>query len=143
AVFLAGYELEVAGEGVVAGRPATRVRVRSTDLARSPLALQPGVEAAELQLDSERGLVLRLAELVDGEEARVREGEQIDYDQPPPQGTFEFQLPDGASARGQTEPRATTVDQAATLASFAMLKLAEAPPDWHVQAIYTGATERP
>jgi hypothetical protein len=143
AAFLAGHDLEVAGEGAVAGRPATRVRVQSTDLARSPFGLQPGVETAELLLDSERGLILRLAELVDGEEALVREVEQIDYDQPPPEGTFGFELPAGASARGQAEPQPTTVDRAAALASFTMLKLAEPPPGWHVQAVYTGAAERP
>jgi hypothetical protein len=37
----------------------------------------------------------------------------------------------------------TTVDAAAALASFQMLKLKSAPPEWRVQTIYVAATERP
>ena len=140
--FLAGYALEPAGEAKVAGRPAIRVRVGgSTE--HHPFGLEPGIGQAELLLDAERGVVLRRAELVDGEEAFVREVERISYDEPQPPETFVFQLPAGASARGQAEPQVTTVDAAAALASFQTFKLSSAPPEWRVQAIYVAPTERP
>jgi hypothetical protein len=143
AEFLAGYELEPAGEAVIAERPVRRVRVRRTSAERGPFGVEPAIDAAELLLDAERGLVLRRAELVDGEEAFVREVERIAYDEPLPPETFVFELPAGASARGLAEPRVTTVDEAAALASFSVLKLGTVPADWRVQAIYVGPTERP
>lgn len=90
-----------------------------------------------------RGVVLRRAELVDGEEAFVREVEQIVYDGSLPQEVFAFELPPGASARGRAEPQITTVDAAAKLASCPVFKLEPVPPEWRVQAIYVAATERP
>jgi hypothetical protein len=144
AEFLSGYELEPTGEAVIAERLARRVHVRRTSSAeRGPFGLEPGIDEAELLLDAERGLVLRRAELVDGEEAFVREVKRIAYDEPLPSETFVFELPPGASAQGRAESRPTTVDDAAALASFTVLKLATVPPDWRVQAIYVGATERP
>lgn len=140
---LAGCTLEPAGESLAAGRPATRVRVRGTSAGHRPSGLEPGIEEAELLLDAERGLVLRRADLVDGEEAFVREVERITYDQMLPPETFVFELPSGASARGRAEPQMTTVDAAAALASFRVFKLEPAPSDWRVQAVYIAATERP
>ena len=143
AEFLAGYELEGEGEAAVAGRAARRVRVRRRSVERTPFGLEPGVEEAELLLDAECGLVLRRADLVDSEEAFVREVESIAFDQPLAPETFTFELPAGASARGQAEPQVTTVDDAAALASFTVFKLGAVPPEWRVQAIYLGPTQRP
>lgn len=142
--FLSGFSLEPLGEAVVAGRSARRVRVRSTGgFANRPLVLDPGVEEAEVLLDAERGLILRRAALVDEEEASVLEVEQIAYDEELPPETFVFELPAGASARGQAEPEVTTVDAAAALASFRVFKIESVPPDWRVQAVYVPATQRP
>lgn len=141
--FLAGYALEPIGESVVAGLRAVRVSARATSRDHRPFGLEPGVEEAELLLDAERGVVLRRAELVDGEEAFVREVEQVVYDGSLPQEVFVFELPPGASARGRAEPQITTVDAAAKLASFPVFKLEPVPPEWRVQAIYVAATERP
>jgi hypothetical protein len=105
--------------------------------------LEPGIEEAELLLDAERGLVLRRAELVDGEEAFLRQVEQITYDEPFPPETFVFELPPGASARGRAEPQMTTVDAVAALASFRVFKLEPVPSDWRVQAVHIAATKRP
>jgi len=140
---LGGYTLEPAGESRAAGRPAKRVRVGGTAAGHRPFGLEPGIEEAEVLLDAERGLVLRRAELVDGEEAFVREVAQITYDEPFPPETFVFELPPGASARGRAEPQITTIDTAAALASFRVFKLEPVPPDWRVQAVYIAATERP
>ncbi len=141
--FLSGFALELAGEAVVAGRPAMRVHLRKTSAGHRPFGLEPGIKEGELQLDAERGLVLRRAELVDGQEASVREVEQITYDEPLPPETFVFELPAGASALGRAEPQVTTIDAAAALASFPVWKLEPAPREWRAQAIFVAATERP
>jgi outer membrane lipoprotein-sorting protein len=142
--FLAGYQLELAGQASIAGRGARRVRVRANaqDAARHH-HLQHGVEEAELLLDAERGLILRKAELVDGQEAAVTEVEEIAYDLAIPAERFLFELPAGASGKNLREPQATTVDQVAILASFIVFKLPAVPPGWRVQAFYIPPVERP
>jgi outer membrane lipoprotein-sorting protein len=142
--FLSGFDLDSAGEAVVAGRAARRVHIRTRDPKRhDPGGLELGIEEAELLLDAERGLILRLAELFEGEEAFVREVEEIAYDVDLPPETFVFELPPGASATSKLKPEMTTVDRAAELASFPVFKLDPAPPGWRVQATYVAATERP
>lgn len=143
-VFLSGYQLELAGETIAASRAVRRVRVRSRAAVRRPShELQLGIEEAELLLDAERGLILRQAEIFAGEEAFVREVEQISYDLALPAETFVFELPPGASGRNLREPQLTTADAAAALASFPVFKLATVPPDWRVQAFYIPASEKP
>ncbi len=141
--FLVGFALEPAGGAVAAACPVRRVHVRRTVPIRGHFGLEPGIDEGELLLDAERGLVLRRAELVDGQEAFVREVERIAYDETLPPDTFVFALPPGASARGRAEPQVTTVDAAAALASFRLFKLDPVPPEWRVQAVYVAATERP
>lgn len=142
--FLSGFDLDQAGEAVVAGRSARCVHVRARDPKHhAPGGLEPGIEEAELLLDRERGLVLRQAELFEGEEAFVRVVEEITYDVGLPPETFVFELPPGASAANPLRPEMTTLDRAAELASFPVFKLDPVPPDWRVQAMYVAATERP
>ena len=140
--FLVGFALEPAGG--VSRRPPGEARTCPPHRAdpRS-LRARAGIDEGELLLDAERGLVLRRAELVDGQEAFVREVERIAYDETLPPDTFVFALPPGASARGRAEPQVTTVDAAAALASFRLFKLDPVPPEWRVQAVYVAATERP
>jgi hypothetical protein len=56
-----------------------------------PRELEVGTEKAEPLLDAEHGLVLRRAGLPDGEEAFVREVEEIVYAQAVPLETFAFE----------------------------------------------------
>jgi hypothetical protein len=102
-----------------------------------------GIEEAELLLDKDRGLILRRAELVDGQEAYLLEVVRIVYDGALPSATFAFELPRGATPRGRAEPQVTTLDVAANVASFGVFKLEPVPLDWRLQAVYVGATERP
>jgi hypothetical protein len=141
--FVVGFDLEVAGRTVVAGRPSTTVRVRGARTEGHPVGLALGIEEADLQIDSDRGVVLRRTELVDGQPAFVREVETITYDEPLPPDVFVFTPPPGTPARKPAKPQWTTLDEAASLASFPVLKLAEVPPDWRVDAIVAPAPARP
>jgi hypothetical protein len=141
--FLSGHALELAGESVVAGRHALNVRVLGfSDRHRSPV-MQPGVEQAELLVDADSGIVLRRAELVDGEEAFLREVESIRYDQPHADEIFVFELPPGASTLGAGTPQVGTIDAVAARAAFRVFKLEKMPLEWRVQAVYMPAIERP
>jgi hypothetical protein len=144
--FLTGdTTIEPMGEAVVAGRSALRVRVRRSTTKQLALGFgfEPGIEEAMLLLDAERGVVLRRAELVDGEEAFEREIQQIAYDRPLAPESFVFELPTGAAAHGLAESRLMTIDAATAEASFRVLKLGHVPPDWRLRVFYCGRTKLP
>ena len=140
---LVGYELELAGDTRVAGRPAKIVRVSGSGSGGHPLGLALGIEEATLEIDAERGLVLRRVEFEQGQPAFVREVETITYDEALASDRFVFTLPDGRSARGQAEPRMTSLDESARLASFPLWKLEEMQRDWRVDALFVPASESP
>ena len=143
-VYLTGYQLEPTGEATVAGRDALRLHVQlRPDSGVRHRDLNRGIEEAELLLDGERGLILRKAELLDGQEAAVTEVEAISYDLAIPAETFVFELPPGVSGKSLREPQATSVDDAAKLASFTFFKLASLPAGWRLQAFYIPPVERP
>jgi hypothetical protein len=140
---LGDCELELAGETHVAGRPAKKLRARAGRGGGHPLGLALGIEEATLEIDAERGLVLRRIELEEGQPAFVREVAKITYDEPLAPDRFVFTLPRGSSARGQAEPRMTSLDESARLASFPVWTLEEIPRDWRVDALFVPASERP
>jgi hypothetical protein len=139
---LGDCELELARETRVAGRSAKRVRVRGGRGRGHPLGLALGIEEATLEIDAERGFVLRRIELEEGQPAFLREVEKIVYDEPLAADRFMFALP-ARSARGQAKPQMTSLDASARLASFPVWKLEEVPQDWRVDALFVPATERP
>jgi len=140
---LGDYELELAGDSRVAGRPAKRVRVRRARSGRHPLGLALGIEEATFEIDAERGLLLRRIEFEEGLPACEREVELISYDEQLAPERFVFTLPAGASAREPAKPRMTSLDESARLASFPLWKLEEIPRDWRVDALFVPASERP
>ena len=140
---LADCELDLEGETRVAGRTAKCIRVRGARSGGHPLGLALGIEEATLEIDAERGLLLRRVELEEGQPAFVREVETITYDEPLAPDRFVFVVPDGRSARAQAEPRMTSLDESALLASFPVCKLEEIPRDWRVDALFVPASERP
>jgi hypothetical protein len=108
-----------------------------------PHGLALGIAEATLEIDAERGLVLRRTELEGGQPAFVREVTAIAYDEPLAADRFVLELPAGASPRGQGTQRAIALDEAARLASFPVWRLAEVPPGWRIDALYAPGTERP
>jgi hypothetical protein len=143
AEFVGDCELELAGQTHIAGRPAKSVRVRAARGGAHPGGLSLGIEEATLEIDAERGLVLRRIEFEGGQPAFVREVEEITYDEPLSPDRFVFTPPAGSASREQLEPRVTSLDESAALASFPVWKLAEVPRDWRVEALFAPARERP
>lgn len=72
--------LEPVGPTVVAGRDGITVRARPRPTTHDYFVLPMSAEAYELVVDIERGILLRLACIVDGEETLVYEITSIDFD---------------------------------------------------------------
>ena len=137
---LGGFRLERTGEGEVAGRRALLLRGRRRGSAFHG-EIHPGIDEIALAVDVERGVLLRLAQLVDGEPCSLREVEEIAFDEEPPPGTFELVPPAGTELPKRPEPTFTTLDAAVGAASFQVWKLDPVPSGWTVQAVYMGAAE--
>jgi hypothetical protein len=96
--FLAsGWDLTAVGERRHAERAATRIRARWIGDGRLAPERQPflGVDEYEILVDRERGVLLRYAGLVDGEEAGVYSVRTARFDQPIPDEIFSYQPPAG------------------------------------------------
>ncbi|HSP74125.1 MAG TPA: hypothetical protein VLN26_17265 [Gaiellaceae bacterium] len=104
AALLGGFRFERTGEGEVAGRRALLLRGRRRGSAFHG-EIHPGIDEIALAVDAERGVLLRFAQLVDGEPCSLREVEEIAFDEEPPPGTFELVPPTGRSCRsGRSRP---------------------------------------
>jgi outer membrane lipoprotein-sorting protein len=89
-----GWELAVLDERMHAGRNA--VRVRATRIgAASRLGVWNYIDQYEILVDAERGILLRYAGIVDGEEAGVMSVRSVRFDEPIPDEVFSDEPPKG------------------------------------------------
>jgi hypothetical protein len=95
-LLLGRLTLEPGGEAAWAGRDGYRVRAvdRSVEW-HGPPHLPEGADERELLVDAERGIVLRLASLFEGEEFAVSELVAVAFDEDFPPETFALSVPDG------------------------------------------------
>ena len=145
---LAALRLEQVGETEVAGRAAVLVRGtprrRDRDHAFQLFQLGPGADEYALAFDRERGVLLRITSVYDGEPLAETEVLEIGFDEDFPPETFRFELPPGESFRPLfARPEHVTLARAAELAPFTVLAPAEVPDGWRVHAIFLDAQDRP
>jgi len=88
--------LEPTGRTVFAGREAIRVRGEANGN-NGPRYWWEKINECELLVDSERGTLLRLAGIVDGQEVAGHEVTAIEFDGPVDPAEFKFTPPDGAA----------------------------------------------
>jgi hypothetical protein len=144
-------DFEPASEVRLLGRRALRVRATGREPSDGDASLFPGqlpvgADAYELVVDRERGVVLRAAALLEGEEFWVCELEELVFDEELPPETFVFEPPPGEEIRGPEiaihEP--VTIEEAARRASFAVFYVPELPEGrWDLDVMYSPARERP
>jgi outer membrane lipoprotein-sorting protein len=93
--FLAsGWNLTVLNDRRHAGRDT--IQVRATRLSSSAGdALWEYVDEYEVSIDQERGVILRYAGIVDGEEAGVFSVRSVRFDEAIPDEIFSYEPPDG------------------------------------------------
>lgn len=148
AVLLPALDLEPAGEGVVAGRPAVRVRAvprEPVDLFDAGRYLPWGADRYELMVDRASGIVLRLAAFIDGEPFAVTEVDEIEIDPDIPPEVFAFTPPAGEEVHPPefAAPEHATLHTAAREAPFTVLVPRRAPAGAERQVLVTRATARP
>lgn len=93
--FLAsGWELTVLDERTHEGRKAVRVRAKRL-VAEPRLSHWDYIKEYEILVDAERGILLRYAGIVDGEEAGIMSVRSVRFDEPIPDDVFFHEPPEG------------------------------------------------
>ena len=135
-----------------AGRPVLRVRaVPRTPSARHDVAfMRPSVAGADellLDVDAERGALLRIESRFEREPIALSEVLEIAFDEQFAEDTFVFTPPDGEAVRSilDLEPvrRDLTIEQAVARAPFAVWIAGRVPADWEIQIGFAAEQERP
>ncbi len=147
AVLIPALELELLGDVTVAGRTTHAVGARPRARHGPPGDLVPaGCDEVRLAVDAERGVVLRIESLFDGERVRLVEVAEIAFDDPIDEERFRFELPPGEEPRTAAEAYPThnvTLEQAAREASFAVWTPGRLPSRWRAHVLLRPETERP
>jgi outer membrane lipoprotein-sorting protein len=156
---LAAVEFEALDETQFAGRRVIRVRARPRDGRHHELHFghAPGADEYELLVDAERGVLLRVAAYLDGDEFAITEVKEIAFDEELDPQIFTFEPPAGETIRRPEEAFSVpehdvTIEDAAARASFPLWVPAELPrserrggfrSSWEVDVLYQPASEKP
>jgi outer membrane lipoprotein-sorting protein len=150
-VWIPALDFELEGRGEQIGRPALRVRAtgrvpRGNDpfLFRAQLAV--GADEYRLLIDRERGVVLRVAALLEGEEFWVSQFDELVFDEKLGRETFVFTPPSGVEIRAPDigVHEAVTIEEAARRASFPVFYIPELPEGrWDLHVMYAAPRELP
>jgi len=127
-------ELALAGETAIAGRRGLVVHARGRPV--SALFPEPGhlLEEAQLVVDAERGVLLRLEHLLDGESYALEEFTEIAFDEEFPAETFVFEPPAGEELRNARPfARERPLHEVAAAAGFTVFAATHVPPGWSLR----------
>jgi hypothetical protein len=147
AVLLPDLDLEVEEEARLLNRPVLAARGLPRD-ERDEWAeshLVRGADEHRLWVDRDRGVVLRLASLVDGQPFRVIEIRAIAFDEVFPDETWILEPPPGESF-GPIDPRhpfQVTLDEAQRRSPFTVLVPRRTPAGASVEVAFAPASARP
>ena len=133
-------ELEITGTSVHAGRPVIGLASRpSTRDSCFPDGMGiTGTWPEEYLVDAERGVLLRIATLMDGEPFAISEFVSVAFDEEIAEERFDFVLPPGEqlrNVRDRMDPdlRIVPLHEAARSAPFGVYVPAQVPSDWQVR----------
>jgi outer membrane lipoprotein-sorting protein len=128
---LARVQLHPLGEAEWAGRRA--LHARATTRPGRPdftFELPPGAESFDLLIDRERGVILRLAAFLAGDEFHTLEVGEIAFDETLPAETFRFDPPEGVEVvdvDAMPEPEEVSLPEAISRAPFTVLAPTRVP----------------
>ena len=144
AALLAAVSFEIRGRTLLAGREAivVRARPRSVTDVMGRLHGLPGLEAGadryELLVDAERGLLLRSASVIDGEEFMVCEVLQVAFDERLDPAVFTFAVPPGERVRTHAQVfgrmDVVSIEEAVERAPFTVLAPTGLGAEWTEEA---------
>lgn len=142
----------VVGRGRVAGRETVTADAvpRAVDPNRSPRffeldELGGGAQRYRLELDSQRGVLLEVVAVRNGEPFQNITTLGIEFDLPISEDRFRFQPPAGEeiqSTRGRPLER-LSIREAQLRVPFTVFIPDRIPRDWHVSCLFKEASERP
>jgi len=137
------FDFEIGGDELQAGRPAVRVRASRRQLPDRFAHFLPGLpvgsDDCELVVDTERGTLLRVVGLFDGETAVDIQIVEIAYDVPIAPETFVFEPPPGETLEDVTaEPRIRhrPIEEIARDASFTVFVATGLDEPWRLHATH-------
>jgi len=142
-------ELERLDELSLAGRPGIRVRAvarHRTDQHWIPHQLAWGADDYELVVDRERGVLLRVAARLDGEDFFLTEVVDIAFDERFPPETFVFETPPGEEIRNPLldwRPTQVAIHEAQMLAPFTILIADRIEGGWEMTVHHSRARDWP
>jgi len=143
-----GVRFELLGRTTAGGRDGIRVRLipRRTDNPHRDLDVPFGADDHELVVDAERGVLLRVASRIGGEDFYVEEMLDVAFDELLPDELFVFELPEGEtirSAAARFSMRDCSIEEAQREASFTVWIPGRLDPGWEMRVHYLPGEERP
>lgn len=150
---LGALEFRVVGCSQVAGRRAIMAEAvaRESDPRRPPRAFElhqlgSGADRYQLEVDAQRGVLLRAVALREGEPFQEITTVEIAFDERIDEQLFRFKAPAGEEVQlvGQ-RPRLQhiTTTEAQQRAPFTVLIPDRIPPDWHIHCVFIERSVRP
>lgn len=144
---LSWADFTVLGRTTCAGREALRVltRPRTHEHLWPTPGLPLGADEHELLVDAERGILLRTATRMDGQDLQVVELLEVAFDETFPPETFTFVPPPGEEIRSPRHhlSERLSVEDAAARAPFPVWVIRTLPEGWRMTSMYMEAQERP
>jgi outer membrane lipoprotein-sorting protein len=138
-------DLEVGGAATTAGREAIVVRGTPRDYASFDLPLPVGATEHRLLVDAERGVLLRVESLLDGQAFDTLEVIDAAFDEELDQRLFTHEPSPGEEVLRPHEVspgEPVTVEEAAARASFTVLVPGSLGRGWHTHVMYVRGRER-
>jgi outer membrane lipoprotein-sorting protein len=144
---LAVFRLHPKGTGSVAGRRtlgATGAPRPGDDGALMVVhRVGAGADGVELDVDAERGTLLRLTALLDGEPFHSFEVTELAFDEAFPPETFVYAPEPGEDPPERWRPERLRLDEAAQRAPFTLLAPARVPEGWRLHVTWMEPRDRP
>lgn len=139
------HDFEIVGSDERAGRPCIVVRARPRPLEHGFHRGPMGADEVDLLVDAERGVLLRQAARIEGEEYQVSEVLEIEFDGPVPPDTFRFKPPPGEQVHlsQYPEPARVSIEEAVTLAPFRVFIPARVPQGSVMEVQFQPGQDRP
>ena len=142
---LAAFDVEPLGTGAVADRPTRRVRIHPRSESARMHHLGLGADEIVLDVDAERGVLLRVEARYDGDTFRVLEVTEARFDEELGPDAFVFVPPPGEEVKTFEEAYRfdyLPLEELAARASFTVWVPSGLDARWRVLAIHRPANER-
>jgi outer membrane lipoprotein-sorting protein len=144
-VVLPLLELEVRGQTTGAGRDAIEVHGTPRNAAAFDIPMPVGATEYELLVDAERGVLLRVASLLDGVSFDTIEVTDAAFDEPLDEALFHYEPRAGEEVlrpQDVSPGEPVSVEEAAARASFTVLVPGSLGRGWHTHVLYVAGRNR-